>query len=317
MRRLLDDLLDVVRVTQKRFELQKERVTLQSTIVRSLHTVEAFMASQRHNLSVSTPAEPIWIYSDSVRIAQIFTNILYNAAKYTEPGGEIAVTAQREGDEAVVTIQDSGIGIEPGRLASIFEPFVHGKSLRPPVGTGLGVGLSITKQLVEMHSGTIEAHSEGIDRGSTFIVRLPLDRDQSTFQSALEPQGPSNATYKILIVDDNQVAAESLQKLLSLKGHRVAIANTGAGALTAVSTLKPDIVLLDLGLPDIDGYDVARELRKQKDTPYIIALTGFGQDSDKTKTLINGFHYHLTKPVTLEDLENALNTLPTPIDPNE
>jgi signal transduction histidine kinase/CheY-like chemotaxis protein len=309
MRRLLDDLLDVARVTQKNFKLQKEPVTLQSAVNRALHTVEAFVNSRGHTCTASLPPEPVWLYGDPVRLTQIFTNILYNAAKYTDQGGRIELGAKVEGADAVVFITDNGIGIDQARLERIFDPFVH-TAPKSSVGTGLGIGLSLTKRLVEMHHGRVEARSPGVGRGSTFVVRLPLGAP--ALPARKEPQTrlhALNAPYNILVVDDNEAAAQGIEKLLSRRGHRVTLAYDGASALSVTPSVVPDIVLLDIGLPDIDGYEVARQLRREKHAPYLVALTGYGQSEDKARAHDAGFSYHLTKPVGLADIEHVLHTI--------
>jgi signal transduction histidine kinase len=309
MRRLLDDLLDVARVTQKRFRLQEEPMSLQEAVTRSIRTVEDFILAQGHRMNILLPEEPLLVYGDSVRLTQIFTNVLYNAAKYTPQGGEISLEAHAEGGKAVVSITDNGIGIENERLERIFEPFVH-TGPRKTVGTGLGIGLSLTKRLIEMHNGSIEAISEGPGKGSMFIVTLPLLPVQQIV-SAPEPVVTRTSTgpLKILIVDDNEAAAQGLEKLLTYKGHTVLLAYDGESALPAAQESRPDVVLLDIGLPGIDGYEVAEILRSLNPTPYIVALTGYGQDDDKNKALTAGFNYHLTKPVGILDIESVLSTI--------
>jgi CheY-like chemotaxis protein/two-component sensor histidine kinase len=295
---------------EKEFQDHKEEnLVLQHIIRRSTETVAAFMKTQQHQLEVAVPQEAIWVYGDAVRLTQIFTNILYNAAKYTPEGGHIRISTHTESGEAVVMVTDNGIGIEPDRLDRIFEPFVH-TGPRRTVGTGLGIGLSLTKRLVDMHRGSIEAQSEGEGKGSTFVVRLPLTPVPA--RAPLEP--PFSDTrkreqYRILIVDDNQAAAQGLEKLLIRKGHEVQMVYDGQSALSAVPEIQPDVVLLDIGLPDMNGYEVARRLRMHIPTPYIVALTGYGKDDDKEKAAVAGFNYHLTKPVGLSDVEEVLASL--------
>lgn len=308
MRRLLDDLLDVARVTQKRFKLQEETMVVQSAINRSIQTVELFMQSQQHTLNIILPKEPIWVFGDPVRLTQIFTNILYNAAKYTPRGGRVKLEARVEGGDVVVSITDNGMGIEADRIERIFEPFVH-TGPRKTVGTGLGIGLSLTKRLVEMHHGSIEAHSEGKDKGSTFSLRLPLAPAPIPAAFSQAPTPARGGPYRILIVDDNEAAAQGLERLLIHKGHEVKLVYDGESALSAVATMQPHVVLLDIGLPDIDGYEVARRLRAHIPTPYIVALTGYGQEDDKNKAAVAGFNSHLTKPVGLAEIEDVLGSL--------
>jgi signal transduction histidine kinase/CheY-like chemotaxis protein len=310
MRRLLDDLLDVARVTRKRFKLQQEVLSLQSVITRSVDTVKIFMHEQGHTLDVIVPENPILVYGDTVRLLQIFTNILFNAAKYTQNGGYITLEAYEEGGEAVVAIADNGVGIEEDRLGQIFEPFLHIGPHRS-VGTGLGIGLSLTKRLVEMHHGDIEAFSEGANRGSTFVVHLPLS--PATIEPLQTHPAPQEARtsepLRILVVDDNKAAAQAMERLLTRKGHVVEMVYDGESVLAAVSSLSPNVILLDIGLPGIDGYEVARRLRTLTTSPYLVALTGYGQEDDKNKAFNAGFNHHLTKPVGLTDLENVLGSI--------
>jgi signal transduction histidine kinase/ActR/RegA family two-component response regulator len=313
MRRLLDDLLDVARVSQKVFELQQEPMTLQSAIARSIHSVELFMSSRGHTLTVSLPAEPLWVYADPVRLSQIFTNLLYNSAKYTHPGGAIHIEAHEADGRVTASVIDNGIGIAAERIGRIFEPFSH---VRPhtTVGTGLGIGLSLTKRLVEMHNGSITAYSEGVGKGSTFSVEIPshappeIEYAQVPSTENFAPLA-ERSPFSILVVDDNEAAAQGLERLLKLKGHTVAIAYTGEAALNEVGRFHPDVVLLDIGLPDIDGYEVAKQLSQAGVRPFLIALTGYGQDEDKLRAQHAGFNYHLTKPVGILDLESVLYSI--------
>jgi CheY-like chemotaxis protein/anti-sigma regulatory factor (Ser/Thr protein kinase) len=251
----------------------------------------------------------VWLYGDPVRLTQIFANILYNAAKYTEQGGRVHLSTKVEDGKAVVSIADNGVGIHESRLERIFDPFVH-TAPKGTVGTGLGIGLSLTKRLAEMHEGSVEATSPGVGKGSTFIVRLPLGAPAlPSRQGKDEPQAPMKAPYNILVVDDNEAAAQGLQKLLALRGHNVTLVYDGASALSVTPSIIPDIVLLDIGLPDIDGYEVARQLKREKPAPYIVALTGYGQSEDKERAEHAGFNYHLTKPVGLADIEQVLHNI--------
>jgi CheY-like chemotaxis protein len=268
-----------------------------------------FMQSRKHAFEVRLPNERIQLYADPVRFEQIIVNLLNNAIKYTPPSGNIKLICERDENILEVRVEDTGVGIAESELTAIFEPFRQLRSA-PHVGTGLGVGLSITKQLAEMHGGLVKAKSEGLGKGSTFVFRLPLPEDYLIVESVVKPvtklDGKAIKNYKILVVDDNQPAAEILGKLLEFKGHKVNIVYTGQGALKAVSDFGPEIVLLDIGLPDIDGYEVAKQLRGKNYDSKLIALTGYGQDEDKSKARAAGFDHHLTKPVALLELENVL-----------
>jgi signal transduction histidine kinase/CheY-like chemotaxis protein len=306
MRRLLDDLLDVARITRKAFKLHKETIDLRGIIERCVSSTEDFLRSRQHTLSVDLPDEPIWLHIDPVRVEQIIVNLLNNAAKYTDPGGRISISARVENRQAIIIVSDTGIGIEATALEKIFAPF---RQLRdtPRVGSGLGIGLALTRSLIHMHSGTITARSEGPGKGSAFIVQFPIADPPSAAPQApnAEPE-TEEGPMRILVVDDNFAAAESLSRLLEHYGHTVRVAHTGGEVVARVSVFKPDVILLDIGLPDIDGYEVARRLRKNSVSAFTIALTGYGQEEDKAQAFAAGFNYHLTKPVGIADIQTAL-----------
>ncbi len=252
------------------------------------------------------PGGPLLLEVDPVRFQQIIVNILNNAAKYTPPGGRIKLVCKRSDDKVMIEIRDSGIGIPHEFLDEIFEPF---RQIRPTpqVGTGLGIGLWLTKRLVEMHGGTISATSEGPERGSVFTMYFPVPTLLLTPPQAEKKKSPAEpGARKIMIVDDNEAAADGLKKLLEFKGHAVVVAHTGTAALAEVDTFAPHVILLDIGLPDIDGYEVARRLRRKETPATLIALTGYGQEEDKTKALEAGFDFHLTKPVGIAEIEAIL-----------
>lgn len=308
MARLLEDLLDITRISRKQFKLNMETVSLQEALARAIQTVLWFMTSRNHTLHSELPHETIWLHADLVRLEQIFNNLLYNAAKYTEPGGDIRITCTTEGRFVKVSIKDTGIGIPPQMQKKIFEPFVQiGQKAR--VGTGLGLGLSLTEKLVKLHDGSIEVKSEGLGCGSEFIVCLPVPASlqlQIPLTEKKKKEGGTNTKpFRVIVVDDNEAAAEGLQKLLAAKGHQVKTAYDGTSALLSISAFQPDMVILDIGLPDIDGYEVAKRLRAVKEDapPYLIAVTGYGLEEDKEKARSAGFDYHLTKPVSIEELE--------------
>jgi signal transduction histidine kinase len=316
MARLLDDLLDVTRISRKKFKLQKETVELQAVVRHSSESVDALLKTHNHTLAISMPQDPILLSADPVRLEQIFTNLLFNAAKYTEPGGRITVSIRSENDILHISIKDTGIGIEKDMLGRIFEPFVQAPIPRGRVGSGLGIGLSLTKRLVELHGGTIHAESDGTGMGSEFIVelplphhiQLPLPQPARTIRQPLV-RNPLPAHPKILVVDDNEAAARGLGSLLEHSGHEVKLAYDGPSALLMVKEFLPQVVLLDIGLPGMDGYEVAKKLREDPDSSLIlIALSGYGQEEDKKRAKQSGFNHHLTKPVGIHEVQRVLTS---------
>jgi PAS domain S-box-containing protein len=315
--RLVDDLLDVSRITHGKIELRRERMELQAAVARAVETALPAIEGQRHELTVSLPKEPVWLNADMVRIAQVLSNLLNNSAKYTTPGGKIALTVDTAGGEAVVRVQDTGIGIPEAALSRVFEMFAQAAPAdsRPPMS--LGVGLRLVKSLVELHGGSVVAKSAGPGQGSEFVVRLPIDASAlhaSSIPSAVvadEGQRPASARH-VLVVDDNADAASSLAALLNLDGHEAHVAHSGSSALEAVQRRRPDVVFLDIGMPDMDGYEVARRLRAQPgaDGLTLIALTGWGQEPDRQRARAAGFDHHLTKPVAPDALHALLSTGP-------
>ena len=313
--RLLDDLLDISRITRKKFKLNKTIVELQSLIEQSALTVHLFYQERGHTFTAQTPKESIWIEADPLRLQQIIVNILYNAGKYTNPGGRIDLVAQLVGEKLEIRVKDNGIGIAPEMLKKIFEPFVQiPTDVR--MGTGLGLGLSLTKRLAELHGGYIQAKSKGLGHGSEFTVILPLPRTAQLPMpltvTAPEVVNASGKPRSILVVDDNQPAAESLGALLKGKGYEVSTVYNGAQAIEAQKRAHPDVVILDIGLPDMDGYSVARKLKEEKtgnSNPILIALTGYGQSDDKRKAREAGFAYHLTKPVGIAEVQAVLSKI--------
>jgi PAS domain S-box-containing protein len=297
MARLLDDLLDMSRITRSAIALQREVLDLRDVAGQAVDSVRPAYAQRGHRLVVSLPPQPLWVDGDATRLQQVLGNLLDNAAKYTPPGGEVTVRLDREAGEALVSVSDNGLGIEPRDQAQVFELFtqLHGQS-----GGGLGIGLAVVKQLVELHGGRIEVHSDGAGQGSRFTVRLPAAAAPHAAEPAaaqvvsLYPRGPS-----VLIVDDNRDAADSLAALLRADGLAVSVVHDGAAALRAFDALHPRVLLLDLGLPDMSGLDVARALRARPGGAALtlIAITGWGQDKDRELTRAAGFDLHLVKPV--------------------
>jgi signal transduction histidine kinase len=311
MRRLLEDLLDVARVEQKKFKLAKEPANLSDIITQSVALTQDIVRRRRHVVTISLPRKPVWLTADPIRLEQIVVNLLENAAKYTNPGGTIDLSLTRERGAAVIEVRDSGVGIPEAELGNIFLPF---RQTRPAarMGSGLGIGLSVTKRLVEMHEGQIEVRSDGPGKGSTFIVRLPMQRGvepPSPIKRFTLPRRQKIAALEILVVDDNELAARALGKLLAHKGHSVTLAHTGWEALRIAARVRPQVMVLDIGLPDIDGYEVARRMRRTSSALTLVALTGFGQDQDKRLAQEAGFDYHLVKPVSVTDVERVLRTL--------
>lgn len=309
--RIVDDLLDVSRITRGKIQLRKERLSLQTAVQQAVESVRPFIESRKHQLSVSLPPEAIWLEADPVRIEQVLVNLLNNAAKYTEPGGKIWLTAERLGNDCVLTIKDTGIGISPEMLPRIFELFVQAdKSLDRAQG-GLGIGLTLVKNLVQMHGGAVEAHSGGVGEGSEFMVRLRAVPEVA----GLKPEGApmqrakQGKALRILVVDDNVDTAESLAMLLRLSGHDVKIEHTGPKALQVAVSEKPDVVLMDIGLPGMEGCQVAERIREHKDLAdmQLIAISGYGQEADQQRSHQAGFNHHLVKPVDPAKLQELLS----------
>lgn len=313
--RLVDDLLDVSRVMRGKIELRLEQVELASVVARAVETVQPLVESRGHDLSVRLPPESLPLKADPVRLAQVVGNLLTNATKYTEPGGRIWLTAERDRDTAVLRVRDSGIGIAPYMLARIFELFVQVDHAATRSQGGLGIGLTLVKNLVEMHNGTVEARSGGLGKGSEFIVRLPLSAQVLAEDHRPDaPQRvapPVSSGYRLLVVDDNQDAANSLAMLLRLQGHDVRAAYSGMAALEMIKVEVPDVVFLDIGMPGMDGYEVARRLRQQPglETVVLVALTGWGQKEDRRRTAEAGFNHHLVKPAEPKVIESLLADL--------
>ncbi|MFI4866684.1 MAG: ATP-binding protein [Steroidobacterales bacterium] len=312
--RLVDDLLEVSRFTQGKLELRTERVNLSVPLNDAIEAVQPLVRSSDHILTVSLPPVPIYLECDPTRITQIVLNLLNNATKFTPPGGNIWLSVEGESNEAVIRVRDTGIGIPAGHISRLFEMF---SQVSPPIERshgGLGIGLALARGLVKLHAGSIEARSEGAGKGSEFVVRLPLPRaaEHNDVQTAALPEtAHQRASYKILVVDDNRDATDSLCELLRLFGHEPLKAYDGGQAILDANRFHPDVVLLDIGLPGLNGYDTAREIRRQAgdQPPTIIAITGWGQDEDKQRTAEAGFAWHLTKPVDPAQLQAILEKL--------
>jgi signal transduction histidine kinase len=319
MARLIDDLLDVSRINSGKIQLRKERVILTDVVKRAVESVDPLMRARRHELTVSLPPEPVRLNADPTRLEQVLSNLLNNAAKYTPEGGHIVLeVAPPTLAEVVLVVRDDGVGIPENMLERIFDLFAQlGRSLNSTSQWGLGIGLALVRTLVGMHGGSVRAFSEGPGKGSRFVVRLPL-----TDKVSLKPEAPAHGSesaalngaaepgesLRVLVVDDSRDAAETLALLLRGLGHEVHTAYDGPSALEAAREQRPDVVLLDIGLPHMDGYEVATQLRQQPDTRAVllVAMTGFGQEQDRQRSLAAGFDHHLVKPVDPVELQKLL-----------
>lgn len=306
MTRLINDLMDVSRITRGKVQLQRERVDLLQCIRNAVETAGPLIQEHDHTLSVSLPEEPLWVSADPTRIEQVLENLLNNAAKYTEPEGNIHVTAERQEGKAVISVRDTGVGIPPELLPHLFDLFTQADRTLDRAEGGLGIGLTIVRSIVEMHDGKVEVATEGLGKGSTFTIQLPLllkgQTTAITTPAQAHPQGPK---LKILIVDDNPDAGKMLGLLLRAQGHDVQIALCGLSALEAAASQRPHLILLDIGLPGLDGYKVAQRLRENVVTKdaVLVALTGYGQPEDRQRSKEAGFDHHLVKPVGFEDVQ--------------
>jgi CheY-like chemotaxis protein len=315
--RLADDLLDISRIAQAKVELRKEPVNLVDVVAQAVQTSTPHIKARHHQFDVVMPSEPIWLEADPARLVQIIVNLLNNAAKYTEPGGRIRLTAGSEADgTAGLRIRDNGVGIPAEMMPHVFELFTQGEWSADNSQGGMGIGLALVRRLVELHGGTITASSAGLGQGSEFVVCLPIHPHGpacSNGQNRRREEKPADTSpgsfpRRILVVDDNVDAAESLRMLLSLEGHEVQIAHDGPAALRVVQEMQPDVVLLDIGLPRMDGYEVARQLRQlpSVEKVLLVALTGYGQEDDRRRSQEAGFNAHLVKPADLDSLRSVL-----------
>ena len=312
MVRLVDDLLDVSRIMRGRIELRKEPVELATVLAHAVETAQPMIDARGQQLIVSVPPEPLRLQADPTRLTQVVANLLHNAAKFSEHSGRIWLTAERQGHEALVRVRDEGTGMRADLLPHIFELFVQGERTLDRSQGGLGIGLTVVQKLVELHGGTITAHSEGPGKGSEFIIRLPGLADPAKPARSDAGAGAVQASpmRRILVVDDNVDAAESIAMLVQIWGHDVRLAHNGPEALEAAEQYQPDIIVLDIGLPGISGYEVARQLRQQprfRETR-LIAMTGYGQEEDFRRSKDAGFDEHVTKPVDPDDLQRLLSS---------
>jgi PAS domain S-box-containing protein len=311
--RLVDDLLDVSRISRGKIVLRKERIALASVVDTAVEACEPLAKQHQDELVVTLPDDTVYVDADKTRLAQAITNLLNNAVKYSDRGTRILLTVEHEGTEAVIRVKDAGVGIPADMLPRIFDMFTQvDRSLEKSQG-GLGVGLTIVKRLVEMHGGSVEASSEGPGRGSEFVIRLPvvLSVINGHSEQAGEATSPPSARRRILVVDDNNNAASSMAMMLKMMGNEVRTAHDGLEGVEAAEAFRPDIVLLDIGMPKLNGYETCRRIREQswgKNT-VMIALTGWGQEDDRRRSLEAGFNFHLVKPVEPAALERLLADL--------
>ncbi len=312
--RLVDDLLDVARITRGKIELHREPLEVSTAIRTAVEISKPLLESRGHSFTASAPARPLWIRADPGRIAQVLGNLLNNAARYTPEGGTISLSANEEGNDVVFRVVDNGAGISSDMLSNIFDLFAQGERPANSLHDGLGVGLTLVRHLVDLHGGTVEVFSPGPNQGSEFVVRLPLLQDQGTplVESAQsqQPKARSNG-LRVLVVDDNQDVAQTMGQLLQWSGFEVQLAYDGDAAIKLTSSFRPDAVLLDIGLPVIDGYEIARRLRARPagDQLIIIAASGYGQKEDQQRSLAAGCDRHLTKPIDPTQLTDLLNFL--------
>jgi signal transduction histidine kinase len=323
--RLIDDLLDVSRITRGKLTLQKEPVEIREVAQLAVETVRPLIDAREHQLTVALPELPLHVEGDAVRLTQVITNLLTNSAKYTGEGGRIALVVEHEqgesGEQVVITVRDNGRGISPEAMPRLFEPSTHEERLNSGAHGGLGIGLIVVRGLVEMHGGSVEARSDGAGRGSVFTVKLPvMPIDALTLKvepardlpasGAEEPAAaqPGSSGLRILVVDDNQDSAISMTLLLELQGHEVHVAHAGPAALRVAADKRPDVILLDIGMPGMNGYEVAKQLRAQDEfaDTLLVAITGYGRASDVKQTQSAGFDHHLVKPVDYEKLQAVL-----------
>ena len=313
MIRLIDDLMDVSRITQGKVELRKESVGLRAIMHSAVELVRPLVEENKHDLTINLPDEDIHLDVDTVRIAQVLSNLLNNAAKYTPSGGKIDVAAYINGSSAIVTVTDSGVGIAADKLDRVFEMFAQVESSLERSRGGLGIGLMLVRRLVEMHGGTICASSPGLGLGSTFTLSLPIIKTSTRTQAnrVADPNKLPSKAYRILVVDDNKASADTMMWTMEMLGHTAEVCYDGRTACVHATAFHPDIILLDLGLPGISGYEICRALRGTPafaDT-IIIAQTGWGQKEHRERSKLAGFDHHLVKPVQLEKLEEVLDDL--------
>jgi CheY-like chemotaxis protein len=304
--RIVDDMLDIARVTRGTLSIEQARVDMAEVVARAVETATA--GQVKHKLSIDLASGPLLVTGDLARLTQVVGNLLTNAARYTPEGGSISVRGWREDGQVVLAVRDTGRGIPAASLESIFGMFVQGKDVMQRVGGGLGVGLALARRLAELHGGSVVAKSEGEGKGSEFTLRLPVGAlPQATPQAKAAPPPEKVAAKRVLIVDDNLDAAATLDQLMRSLGHTTMVAHDGTQALRMAAEFKPEVVLLDIGLPGMSGYEVARRLRAHSaHVMKIIAVTGWGTETDRSRSAEAGFDLHLVKPVDESALQRVM-----------
>ncbi len=316
MTRMVDDLLEVSRISRGKISLQTAPLDLAEVVATAVETSRPLVEAHHHTLTVTLPERPARVEADGARMAQVLSNLLNNAAKYTEDGGRIDLIVEQAQGEAVIRVRDNGIGIAPERLPSVFDMFEQIEGVSDRSQGGLGIGLTLARRLVEMHGGKIEAHSAGLGKGSEFVTRLPAYAEPAMKPAPEPSEGPpmpsASGSRRVLVVDDNVDSAESMAVLLRLYGHDVRLAHDGEAALEEARSFRPDVMFLDIDLPKMDGYEVARRLRLEPAMGglTLVAMTGYGQEEERRRTREAGFHSHLVKPVDFEMLQELLSSLP-------
>jgi CheY-like chemotaxis protein len=304
--RLTDDLLDVSRITRNRIELRRDRIDLRTVVCSAIETVEPLSNAAGHAVAMDLPQTPLWVHADFTRLAQAFANLLNNAVKYTDRGGRITVSASVDRGEAVVVISDTGIGIDPSLLPSIFDMFVQIEQGASRARSGLGIGLALARRLVQLHEGQIGAHSIGPGGGTSFTVRLPLMAAEADAQPAVDlSRAPGRC--RVLVAEDIPDAAEMMRLMIECMGHDVRVAADGVQAVEIAREFHPQIALLDIGMPRMDGYEAARQIRTALGRSiFLVALTGWGQEEDQRRAHAAGFDHHMTKPAEPDVLESLI-----------
>jgi two-component system CheB/CheR fusion protein len=308
---LVNDLLDVTRITRNKIRLQKQRLDLNELVRRAVEDNRSFFERSDVRLSCDLAATPVLVNADGTRVAQMVGNLLQNAAKFTSRGGHAHISLAAEAGEAVIRVVDNGVGMAPDTVARLFQPFMQAEQSLDRSKGGLGLGLSLVKGLAELHGGSIQAQSDGLGKGAAFAVRLPLDEGSVPERLVLRPSGP-RICRRVLIIEDNLDAAESLREALELGAHEVEVAYSGPEGLEKVRALQPDVVFCDIGLPGMDGYDVARAVRQDPalQSTFLVALSGYALPEDIERAAQAGFQHHLAKPPSVNALERVLSELP-------
>ncbi len=307
--RLTDDLLDVSRITTDRMELRCERIDLRTVLASAIETTQPLLDAAGHVLTVDLGLEPLWVEADFTRVSQAFANLLNNAAKYTERGGRISVSARVSGTEVLITVSDTGIGIDPRLMPRIFDMFMQVDRTSDRAQTGLGIGLTLARRLIELHDGHIEARSDGAGRGTTFVVRMPAAVAPEPREDSAPPLAAVVSPCRVLVAEDIPDAAEMLRLMVESMGHEVRVAADGVQAVAVAREFTPRVVLLDIGMPRMDGYEAARQIREALgDGVVLVALTGWGQEDDQRRAQEAGFDRHLTKPADPDVLEDLITS---------